>query len=206
RAHAPRSAATACRPRPGRPRRCRPRGSSPRLRVDDAHGVADGAHLIGVLVAELDVELALHLEDDVDEPCRVDLELLEDVGLGRHPRQRLLVLGERLDDLDDPRERLVFGHALSFLQPSDQRFRSTHALTSPKPKLALATTSSRSGTMVWCGTRGANAAIFSWRSSQFRDPCTNRRASWSTTATSSMPPAAPSPCPTSDSVAVIHGK
>src|SRR5262249_9502853 len=144
--------------------------------------------------AQLDVELALHLEDDVDQARRVDFQVLQDLRLGPDLGQRLLIAGERLDDLDYPRERL--GHVYL------QRSRITHALTSLKPKLALARTSSGSGSSVRRAMRSANGARRGCRSSQFAEPWMKPRASSSAQATSSMPPAAPSPWPMSDLVAL----
>ena len=53
--------------------------------------------------------------------------------------------------------------------------------------------------------RAAKGAISGCTSSQLIEPWTKPRLIWSTTATDSMPPAAPRPWPTSDFVELIHG-
>src|SRR5688572_23150981 len=79
-----------------------PERSAAGLGRDHLDRVSDGADLVRIVVAELDAEGVLQLEHDVDEPGRVHLEILEDAGLEARIRQRFLVLGERLDDLDHP--------------------------------------------------------------------------------------------------------
>src|SRR4029077_4112962 len=59
------------------------------LRRDQPYRVAHGVDGVHVVVGDLDAELVLEGEDDVDQACRVDLEVVEDVGVRTDVGQRV---------------------------------------------------------------------------------------------------------------------
>src|SRR2546430_6411977 len=67
------------------------------LAQDEVHRVSDGANLFGILIFDLDAEDVFDLEDDIDQACRVDFEVLLDRRVERDLRESVLVLRERLE-------------------------------------------------------------------------------------------------------------
>ena len=49
------------------------------LLLDEPYRVSDGVHGIGIFIFHFDVELVFEVENDVDQPRRVHLEVLQDV-------------------------------------------------------------------------------------------------------------------------------
>jgi hypothetical protein len=64
----------------------------------------------GTLVIDLDIEFILEIQDDVHQPGRVHLEVLEDVGVLGSTLQGILVLGVPADDLHDLPIGLISRH------------------------------------------------------------------------------------------------
>ena len=84
-----------------------------RLLLNQQHGIPDRRNPVGLVIVDGGPEDVLALDDDIHDPGRIDLQVLEDVGFRRRLLQQGLIFNVSPQDINNFLRNLFYTHCFT---------------------------------------------------------------------------------------------